>query len=374
MPRPKPRPSKPSRKPKPGAKRKGRPAKGRPAKGRPGKGNPSKGRPARPAAKRTGRPAPQLKIRWSGFRPFYDYWGAEIKRFYQPETLASATEGMILANDRFILPSISRILGTPKVATLHFELFQEGKYQLIFRGKAASAKRKQATFGLVAAKHEGRFSEIAEIEHGNLRILNKRAPKLIVKPYLGGTVALPKRHTGGKVKRLVYVYITEWLGGYHELGIAKNLQFFINVQQPQQFTAAQTEQLKGKMIEVIAKSYDPVARECMEIPQIASGDFVVTKPRRGNPRLKLIACRRIQKRVTPARMIQNIAEANWDWGGRTFHLAPADPAVFFAGLKAAVGAATARDWLGQYRTAVTRGRLKENDTLTLGDLTELGVS
>src|SRR5690606_35872386 len=106
----------------------------------------------------------------------------------------------------------------------------------------------------------------------------------------------------GGQPRFIYVYLTQWLQGYHELGVQRDLQFYVNVERPLAFTIAQTEILKRRMVEIIARTYSDETHDCMEMPQIASGDFVVTKPSRGEPRVKLIACRRLLRNMTPAKL------------------------------------------------------------------------
>ena len=46
------------------------------------------------------------RIKWSEFRPMYDYWGRELKRFYQLDTLSNAVDLYIRTKDRFIIQSI----------------------------------------------------------------------------------------------------------------------------------------------------------------------------------------------------------------------------------------------------------------------------
>ena len=306
------------------------------------------------------------RVRWEGLRSLFDFWGNEIKRFYQLETLASAVEWMIQTNrDRFLLPSIQQVLGPTPVTSLVFELFQEGKYQLIFRLHAANAKRKEATFAFVVAKHHEEYSRVAQAELGNLHVLHQRAPMAVVKPFRGGRVYLPDRHKRVSHGREIYAYVTQWLSGYHELGVNRNLQFFINTKKPHTFTIAQTEQLKARIVETIVRTFDPAKRDCMELPQVASGDFVVTDPIRGGPRIKLIACRRMTPYMTPAKLIHRIVSAKWDWGGRAFRILPVDPGVFFDAIARALDAAAARSWLEQYTKAVKAGRLSEQEVLPL---------
>ena len=339
-----------------------------PAPAAPRKGRPQVRRPQHPVS------ATAVRVQWQGFRPLYDFWGKEIKRFYQLETLANATERMLeRGGDKFIVPSVQRALGPSRVTSLVFELFQEGKYQLIFRVRASNERHKQAVFGFVAAKKEGEFSKLAGIEHANLCALHLRAPNAIVTPYLGGTIYLPDRLRREGKGREIYAYLTQWLGAYHELGVSKNHQFYINIQNPQNLSIAQTEELKGQMVEIIARTYDPVKRTCMEMPQIASGDFVVTKPTQGDLKLKLIACRNLARNVTPGKLIDLIAGARWDWAGRTFRLAPDHPETLLEGLKRAVGLEIARAWLTQYRVGVEEKRFPERRPLVLERLDALGI-
>jgi antitoxin (DNA-binding transcriptional repressor) of toxin-antitoxin stability system len=102
----------------------------------------------------------------------------------------------------------------------------------------------------------------------------------------------------------------------------------------------------------------------MDMPQVASGDFVVTASH-GAPRLKLIACRRMIKNVTPAKLVHRIASAKWDWGGEVFRSLPVEPDALLAALARAVGADAARLWLREYVGAVRAGRFPEEEDLPL---------
>jgi hypothetical protein len=157
------------------------------------------------------------------------------------------------------------------------------------------------------------------------------------------------------------------------LGVAKTHQFYINVLNPQNLSIPQTEELKGQMVEIIARSYDPAKRTCMEMPQIASGDFVVTKPGQGDLRLKVIACRNLMRNMTPPKLIDQIVAARWEWAGRPFRLAPEYTETFFDGLKRAVGEEIARAWLLQYRLGVEEKRYPERHPLKREELDALGI-
>ena len=305
----------------------------------------------------------------------FDFWGEEIRRFYQLDTLASATEWVVKTSDRFIVPTVQDILGPAAVSMLSFELFQEGRFQLIFHMRAANEKRSEAEFAYVVAKRARDFSELARGEHRNLTILNERAPNQVVQPYRGGIVFMPDRHQRPGHGREVYAYLTQWLSGYHEMGVTRELQFYINTATPHTFTIDQTEAIKGQIVEIIARTYEPRRGSCMDMPQVASGDFVVTAPSTSDaiPRIKLIACRRLLNHMTPAKILHRIVTAKYEWAQKHFRLCPAFPETVLESLTTALGSEQARVWLMEYRAAVSARRLPECPPLTLDALAELNL-
>jgi hypothetical protein len=285
-----------------------------------------------------------------------DYWGVEMKRFYQIETLASATEHRLKTGDRFITPSVSKILGDSPLTSLSFTLEQEREHSLVFRFRAGNTKRKSAVFAYVAAKNDGGYSEMTETEHRLLGVLYGRAAKYVVRPFFGGTVYLPGRT--GRQGREIFGYCSQWPTRHEPLGVTKTLQFFVNAEKPHLFSIAQTEELKGQVIEIMAATYDAKAGDAMALPNITGGDFVVSHGGKGPLRLKLVACRKMQAKLTPARYLNDIIRAEWPWGDRTLRLAPEDPAILLAALQRARGTQEGRDWVVQYLDAWKAGSLR----------------
>ncbi len=259
----------------------------------------------------------------------YDFWGHELKRYYQLETLANATQKLLHEKDRFILPSIQSVMGPTEITALAFELFQEGRYQLIFRLNAMNARKKRASFGFVAAKNAEEASAVARNEHRILRDLHLRAPQSIVQPFKGGAIYLPDRYRRPSHGREIYAYLTQWLHGYDELGINKNLQCIANIPRTHTFTLAETETIKGHIVEILFRTYDPKSRTAMALPEIASGDFVINWSKKEALKLKLIACRSMAAKTDPARILEQLLRTSWDWNGRRFYLFPAEPETLF---------------------------------------------
>ncbi len=302
-----------------------------------------------------------IKTHWSGFRPFYDYWGNELKRFYLLETLANATDRMLRDCDRFVLPSTQEVLGPAQLQGMSFELFQEGRYQLIFRLRAANARGKKATFGLVVAKNAQECSAVARNEHRNLQLLHARAPEHVVRTFRGGVIFLPDRYQRPGHGREIYAYLTQWLPDYDELGVNKNLQCIANTERVHTFSLADTERIKMMMCETVFRTYEAKTHTCMAMPEIASGDFVVLWSRRGQLKIRMIACRKLLNRVDPARVLAEVMNASWDWGGRRFHLMPEDPEMLGAALVNAWGASMAAQAVARCSNETSPGRTRVRD-------------
>ncbi len=308
-----------------------------------------------------------IRTQWKNLHPMFDFWGVEMKRHYSLETLSNAVDRLVHTRDRFIIRSVQQVLGPPPVTSLAFELFQEGKYQLVFRLRATNAKGNQATFGFIAAKNAEDFTEVARLEHGNLKRIHERAPKFVVEPLLGGMVFLPDRHRRETHHREVYAYLTRWIGGFHELGVARNLQYFLNVAPPQYLTLAQTQEAKRACVEIVACTYSAKDRNGTAMPQISSGDFVIARPSNGPLKLRLIACRKLLDKVPPARYLHEIIKTKWAWGDKTARLAPDDPRDFAAAIRAARGDAEGALWLAEYVAAVESKKLPDAGYLSRKD-------
>jgi hypothetical protein len=290
----------------------------------------------------------------------FDFWGVEYRRFFQLETLKSAVTGTIeLGTDRFIVPSIQSALGPSPIVSLHFELFQEGGYQLIFRIRAVNAAKKRGSFGLVVAKNAEECTDIATREHKHLQWLAERMKNVVVETFKGGVFYLPDRHGRKEKGRTIYAYVTRWLGQFHELGVRRDLSLFMNIDPPVAFSRANSEAIKRRIVEIVLRSYDHGQRTCMEMPQIASGDFVVSTSPDGPPKIKLIACRKLLTRMSPDRVIHRLLTAEWPWGDKTFLLAPSDPADIVQALHNALGKEQAAQWYAQYRQSIERKRLRD---------------
>lgn len=341
-----------------GAAPSGRPGSSRPAPTVRPKVTPAAEVPARAAGTRpsAARPLSLTRVKWAGFREMQDFWGQTMKRYYQLETLANATEASLSWRNSFVFASVHEALGPADISSLHFELFQEGRYQLIFRLRAVNVLGKSANFAFVAAKNHEECSDVARSEHFNLRTLYERMPQHMVRPYRGGTVVLPDRYRRKELDRHVYAYVTGWLNGYDEMGVTRSLQFYVNVEKKHTFTLGETELIKGQSLEIVASSYEETSRSAMALPQIASGDYVVSR-QGAEPRIKLIACRRLQKNVTRHKLLSQVLTEGFEWGGRTFKLAPEEPATVLAALTRAWGEETAKKCIKSYLEGVAARRL-----------------
>ena len=335
----------------------------------------SRTRPARRSKSAAGNRAARAsgpRVRWRGLTSPQDARGRDAKRFYKPETLAAATELLLERRNQFLLPSVQAVLGPLPVSTLDLELCIETETRLVFRLRAANVKRRRASFALIAAKHPD-FGKALAAEHATLKRMHGRAPKLLLKPYGGGAVHLPDRHRRASHGRDVFVYLAQWPSGFNELGVGPKGCFFVGGTPIQPLTAAQTEDLKARMIALVVSTFDRGRRDCIGLPDVTQGDLLATRPQRGALRLKLLACRGVIKRATPAKLIHGMLDASFTHRGMAVSFAPEDAARVFEGLSQAVGADGACEWLGLYRKAVASGALREQAVLSLDTLAAMGI-
>lgn len=313
----------------------------------------SKARKKRPSRGDAG-----IRPKWTGFRLFRDASGSPIRRYYNLDTLASATNRLLREKRNFILRAVQGILGSAEVTSLEFELARENKYRVVFRLEAGNARRKQAQFAFVAAKHHENYSKVLATEHHNLRLLHTRAPDHVVKPFAGGRIWLPPGRRKDQPRREVYAYLTQWLGGFHEIRLDAKGRLSAIGQRKKAYSKAQTEAIKAEVALAVLRSYDAESETAMEIPQISSGDLVVTPPPKTEPRMKITGCRRLLKNATPAKLIHRIAGAEWETDETVFPLAPEDPSVIAEAVHNALGRETGRIWFQHYLHALDRGRFK----------------
>lgn len=266
-----------------------------------------------------------VKILWSGFRPMFDYWGNELKRFYKFDTLVSSLCSYLETKDKFISNTVHSVIGPAPITSLKFHLFQEGKYQFIFKLTAENKKLKKANFAFVVAKDGDELTKTAKREHIILERLYSKHPEFIVRPYAGDYLFFPDRHGRKEFHRNIYAYLTEWLGGYEELGINKDLQFYTNVPNPHTFSIPETNLIKIKIIEIILSLYDKETQESIALPEIASGDFMIKRSPSKNHKLKMIACRKMLKGISLEKLISLLLTTSWKWGNKYFTLLPENP-------------------------------------------------
>lgn len=303
----------------------------------------------------------------------YDAQGKVLKRFFRLETLAASVEGMVRQKDWFIVPSVQSMLGPSEVTSLAFHLFLETDTTLSFRLDAANARRKRASFMFVAAKNDKECSTAARNEHTNLGLLAARAPDAVARPFRGGTLYLPDRHRREDHNRVVFAYVTQWLPGHEPLTLENNLQLGALGARRHTFTIADTEEMKAQMASLIARAYDAKRRDGIAAAHLTPADFLVRRTARGLPKLKLIACRRMAEKLSPAALLHELLSASWEAAGKRMPLAPSHPEALWESLVAALDRDTAAKWMRQYLDALTRGRFKQDAGEYVAGLREIVV-
>lgn len=246
----------------------------------------------------------------------HNFWGEPFRWPFGPGAVKQALEQVVNRRGSPVLQSIRAAAGgDARVRAVHFDHFQEGDYQLVFRTRVTLSGRSPLLLSTILSKDPGKASRIGREEHAILQELSRRAQKYVVRVFDGGTVQLRWRNG----KRPHYLYCGQWLRDFHELGVNRRMNFYINEQPFHHFDRQATTRMKKQILDICMAFYDESSRTAIEPPLIGAGDFVVTRPKRGKPiRLKLIATRRLIGDLDRADALKMYMDYRGDWGGKTF--------------------------------------------------------
>jgi len=264
-----------------------------------------------------------------------NYWGRRLPRPIPAGLLRAAIRRHLAQPANLLLGSLSRLSDQPvspaELAAIKVTLFQEGDFQHIFRVAVRRRAGGQVQLAMVVAKDGFKISRMARRELANLQHLYRRDERFVVRPLSGGMLAVDP--AGPPARARVFVYFTQWLAGMHELGVDRRMNFYINEIPLHTFRPAVSDTIRAQMLSILFGYWDPVSRTVPEPPQIASGDFVISRPQAGKPlRLRLIACRKIVSSVSLARCLRLFLGYQGQWAGNVFHLLPKDPRLLFEAL------------------------------------------
>jgi hypothetical protein len=252
-----------------------------------------------------------------------DYWGHTFKRLLRSDLLQETIKRYLKEPKNALLSSLEELhrrnCGLRDLRTVTASLFQEGEYAYVFRVTVVTEGRKKSQLAMILAKDKGVTSRLAKLEHENLKRLFARCRDIVVRPLGGGPVTI-----SGPRPADVYAYFTIWLNRFHELGVQhKNMNFYINELPFQYFDSHKSDRIKGRMLDLMFRLYDPIRREAIVPPKVGAGDFVIT--RKSPHELRLIACRKILKGVSLDRCMALYLGYQGAWGDRLFHFVPEAP-------------------------------------------------
>ena len=280
-----------------------------------------------------------------------DYWGRTFKRPLRSDLIEEALAGYFAKPGNALFSSLEtlrqRRCNPGQVNSVTASLFQEGDYAYVFRVRVDAAGGEKSRLAMILAKHEGKMSRVAKVEHENLVRLYGRCEDAVVKPLEGGYLEIASQASGKIVVSArrrrspaaererppvrVYAYFTKWLDRHHELGVHhKTMNFYVNELPFQYFDSRTSDRIKSRMLAVLFRLFDPLRREAVEPPKVGAGDFVVT--RKTPHDLKLIACRKILRGITLDRCVRLYLGYQGSWGGRLFTFVPRDVALLHEAL------------------------------------------
>jgi hypothetical protein len=255
----------------------------------------------------------------------HDFWGQQLPRPIAPGRIRAALSQHFSQWPNLLSQSLGQLWDRPVepagLAEIKVRLFQEGDFQFIFRVTVRRRAGGQTQLAMVVAKDGAGISKMARRELDHLHHLHQRDAQFIARPLQGGMVSVDPQAPPGRAK--VFVYFTQWLTGLHELGVDRRLNFYINELPFHTFRPAVSDTIRAKILAILFGFWDPARQKAMEPPQIASGDFVISRPQGGKPlRLCLIACRKMLSAVSLAGCLRLYLGYHGEWAGQIFHFLP----------------------------------------------------
>jgi len=246
----------------------------------------------------------------------HNFWGEPFRWAFTPGAVKQCLERTVRHQRSPVLASVCEAVSDAgRVRAVHFDHFQEGDFQLVFRTRVTVSGRGPLFLSTILSKDAGKASRIGRDEHAILEELSRRAPRDVVRTYRGANVRMAWRNG----MRSHYLYCGQWLRDYHELGVNRKMNFYINEQPFHHFDRHQTIGMKKEILKICMGLYDEKSKSAIEPPLIGAGDVVVTRPQRGKPlRMKLIASRRLIDGLTRETALAMYRDYRGEWGGKVF--------------------------------------------------------
>lgn len=325
---------------------------------------PSKGRGRKSAAR-----APQAKLKlrskWKSLDDPLHATRPTLRRFYKPETLASAVDAMIEQKFSFIGKEIVAALGPAPLTATSFELQMETQYSFVFNARLTNAKRARATLRLVVAKNAEEHTRTLKEEFAGLTHLAKLVPRCVAQPLHCGNIFLPDRHRRKSGEREIFSYLTETVGSFRPLTSNTQGRMALASSPPRILTKKQITEVQRRLIEIVIRSYDPKTKQRIRIPDLTSGHILANFPKDRPCQLKITGCPGLIRKSVPASTLNDILTTTWSTARNHLNVAPDDPDEIMQALTNALGKNHALYWLSQYRRSVTSKRHAESGLLPL---------
>lgn len=315
-----------------------------------------------------------FSTKWHNLVEFHDERGKPYRRFYKLETLTSAIDKLVREQDRFLVPTIQKVLGShSRLTSIVFELVEEDALRYIFQVRGTNAQKKRANVRLVVAKNQEEATRRLTTEFKHLTALYKQIPDGMVQPLRSGALFLPDRYRRDEHHRDIGAYITSAPARFERLGIHRNTQYMSLGDAPHTFSKKETEALKQAMVTLIASAFNPVTRDGLDTHQIDPSTFQVTRPTRGLPKIKVFNCVHMQTKLSPPRLLGFLLTDTWESRGVRSLIAPDDPRHFFKALVEAVGKETAKEWVARFAPLAAADKVKAPKDGYVQELAEIAA-
>ncbi len=315
-----------------------------------------------------------IRFDWDFNHPPYHPSAPPARHFFQGESLARSLELAIARADSLLFPASTRGVAPSNVQAVSGAIVAENNYSIEIHLEFRGIERKSHRLRLVVARNDQELALMVKAEGRNLTAVAPRLPKQLAPPLAGGLLFLPDRHRRTGQNRRIPAYATRPIPESLYCGIGGPEQFIAYSASPRLLSRDVTDKIKGRILEICMRSFDPRARTAMPPPDLQRGTLRLSARAGAAGEFVITGCPFLWDHMDHVGLIHRLTGFDWKEGDRGMPLLPADHGLLREAMIIALGKPTSREWLKEYAAALEQGRYKPHHRFSLDALASLRES
>lgn len=314
------------------------------------------------------RPASAVRTFWeldnAGLHPA----AGSIRHFFSRDSLASALDVAVFRGEALLFAGLG---GSAGITGTSGSIVAENSYAIELEIKFKAGKRRVPPLRLVVARNGEELSQMVRAEAKHLATLAPRLKAALPVVQQSGTLLLPERHQKKPQSRRIAAYATATLPDSVYCGIGQRDQLLGYTSSPRLLSLDATDSVKQCVIELCLRSFEPRAHTAMPPPDLMRGAMRLATRNLTQGQVVLCGCPFLWDHIDPASLMHRLTGFDWKEGDRQMPLLPADHELLRDAMLAALGKAAAREWVGDYLTALENGRYKPHHRFSQAEAVQL---